>query len=289
MVYVKVVENKEIGKVILPAYFPIGVLAKRFGYLYQVPTDSHTRLTDVDAYLVLDEGKLVMKSLEEQDKEGFLQSFAARIEEKLEATNNFTLEHAIFPKDIFWEADLEEKAEQKEAKPSQPSSSAPSRTPEPAPAPLSVRTLDQPAGRLDASQIKEGFTREQAAAYLEQYLNSYLAALSLKKLDQKGSDYPLGTLAVRGKGLLTYAVAERFPKLAVLEMLLSQESIQLALGRLGFYEFLEVDAQLAAVFFQALYACAAIQGRHEVRRQMEEILTGSHKARLDDSRLTFEE
>lgn len=279
MVYVKLVENEGIGRVILPAHFPIGVLAKRFGFMRQLASDSHTRLTDVDAYLVLEEGKLVLKPLKDSDKEGFLQSFAARIEDQLEATNNFTMEHAIFPKDILREEELPGRAQPEVGQ--EPAAVPPVR-------PLPVKTAD-PVRRLDPSQLQENFSKAEAQRCLQDHLNAYLQALGLKSIDYEKSSYDLNTLAIRGKGLLTYAVAERFPRLPVLESLLSQTSIQLGLGRLGFYEFLEADAHLAAVFFEALYAAAAVQGRHEVRRQLEEALTGSQTGRLEGCQLVFQD
>lgn len=281
MVYVKVVDNEEFGKVVLPGHFPIGVLAKRFGYSPYVQTDNITRMTDINAYIILEEGKLVVKQLEERDKEGFLRSFAARLEDEFEATNAFTMEHEIFPKDLVREEDIntyqarpvvetEELRELVEAK-------------------VEPAVVENPYSALDVTQLPAEFSREMAEESLQDYLNYYLQDLQLKALDKEKNHYPLSSLAVRGKGLLTYAVAEHFPKLVMLERLLSNESMQLALGRLGYYEFLEVDAHLAALFFEALYASAALQGKHEIRRQLEGVLVGGQLAAAPKLDLVFKD
>lgn len=281
MVYVKVVDNEEFGKVVLPGHFPIGVLAKRFGYSPYVQTDNITRMTDINAYIILEEGKLVVKQLEERDKEGFLRSFAARLEDEFEATNAFTMEHEIFPKDLVREEDIntyqarpvvetEELRELVEAK-------------------VEPAVLENPYSALDVTRFSVEFSREMAEDGLQDSLNYYLQDLQLKALDKEKNHYPLSSLAVRGKGLLTYAVAEHFPKLVMLERLLSNESMQLALGRLGYYEFLEVDAHLAALFFEALYASAALQGKHEIRRQLESVLVGGQLATAPKLDLVFKD
>lgn len=279
MVFVKVVENDALGKVALPGYFPVGVLAKRFGYTRQVATDNITRMTDIKVYVVLDEGKLVVKNLDEHDKEGFLRSFAARMEDEFEATNAYTLEHEIFPKDIVLEADvvanqptppvveIEELRELVESK---------------------VEKVDKEVfERLDPQSIQGDFNRDLAEQSLQNFINYYLQEVDLRTVQLEKNQYPLSSLAVRGKGLLTYAVAEHFPTLSILEKLLSNESMQLALGRLGFYEFLEVDAHLAALFFEVLYASATLQGKHEIRRQLESTLVGGDAVRPDKVELVF--
>lgn len=279
MVFVKIVENDALGKVALPGYFPVGVLAKRFGYTRQVTTDSVTRMTDINVYVVLDEGKLVVKNLSERDREGFLRSFAARMEEEFEATNVFTMEHEIFPKDIVLEDDVEanrptppvvEAEELRELVESKVE-----------------KVVKQDFTRLDPQIVQGDFDRDLAEKSLHTAINYYLQEVELKTIDLEQNQYPLSSLAVRGKGLLTYAVAEHFSNLSVLEKLLSNESMQLALGRLGFYEFLEVDAHLAALFFEVLYAAAALQGKHEIRRRLESILVGGDQARPAKVELVF--
>lgn len=282
MVFVKVVDNEEFGKVVLPGHFPVGVLAKRFGYSPQVPTDNITRMTDINAYVILEEGKLVVKQVEDRDKEGFLRSFAARFEEEFEATNTFTMEHEIFPKDLMREGEVgvyqpkievprtEELRELVEAKAT--------------PAPRENRY-----DRLDVERFAGEFGREEAELALQKSLDYYLYELELKSIDRDKNRFPLSSLAVRGKGLLTYAVAEHFPKLEILEKLLSNESMQLALGRLGFYEFLEVDAHLAALFFEGLYAASALQGKHDIRRQLEMVLVGNQLSAAPKLDLVFKD
>jgi hypothetical protein len=43
---------------------------------------------------------------------------------------------------------------------------------------------------------------------------------------------------------------------------------------MGFYEFLEADSHLAGAFFEVIYACAMLQGNHEIRKKMERVLVG---------------
>lgn len=279
MVFVKVVQNDELGKVVLPGFFPVGVLAKRFGYAQQIQTNTSTRMTDFSAYVILQEGKLVVKDLDARDKEGFLQSFAARLEEEIEATNAFTNDHEIFPKDLVLERDLNKVNPSEEVMDT-------TELRQLVEAKVEKKLIKEKLAALDVSRVNDDFSSRLAEESLQDYLNYYLQEFDLKLIDKAKNAYPLTSLAVRGKGLLTYAIAEHFPKLTILERILSNDSIQLALGRLGFYEFLEVDGHLAAVFFEAIYASAALQGKHDIRRKMETVLVGEqaqaeHRARLD--------
>lgn len=286
MVFVKVVENNANGKVILPSYFPIGVYAKRFGYVENVMTNNLTRMTDIDAYLVLDEGKLVVKKLNEHDKEGFLRSFAARIEDDLEATNNFTMQHEIFPKDIFTEEELanfasftSDKVEEKAAQ-TQPTEPVVKEEAKPIIPSEGLYPIDP---KEVADRLRDG----EIEGYLSQYINYYLEQLGVKLIDLENNQYSLTLLATKGYGLLSYAIAEYFPSLTALEVVLDDYSLQLALGRLGFFEFFEVDEYLASRYFTALYACVASQGNHELRRHMEETLIGREPNRIKTNSVTF--
>ncbi|KXT74638.1 hypothetical protein STRDD10_00792 [Streptococcus sp. DD10] len=280
MVFVKVVENDELGKVILPGFFPVGVLAKRFGYVRQITTDTITRMTDIDAYVILENGKLVVKELKEKDKEGFLRSFAARLEEDIEATNTFTNEHEIFPKDLVFEYDVNKLSHSDEVMDTRELRQFVEER-------AVKKTVKDNLEPLDVSVISGDFSSDLAEKLMQNHLNFYLQQLELRGVDLGKNSYPLSSLAVRGKGLLTYAIAEYFPKLTILERILSNDSIQLALGRLGFYEFLEIDGHLAAVFFEAIYACAALQGKHDIRRKMEIVLVGERGVSAEQKGLVF--
>lgn len=280
MVFVKIVENDALGKVALPGYFPVGVLAKRFGYTRQVTTDSMTRMTDINVYVVLDEGKLLVKPLEESDKEGFLRSFAARMEEEFEATNAYTMDHEIFPKDLVLEATVQANQPAPVVKTKELKELVEGK----------VKPLPTPAREgLTPLAIQGELTADSPEELLQQFINYYLQALALKTIQLEKSLYPLNSLAVRGKSLLTYALAEYFPDLFLLEKLSGDESKQMALGRLGFYEFLEVKASLAALFFDVVYAVAAVQGQHDIRRRLESILVGDDAIRPAKIELVFSE
>lgn len=281
MVFVKVVENNANGKVILPSYFPIGVYAKRFGYTENVFTNNLTRMTDIDAYLVLDEGKLVLKKLSNHDKEGFLRSFATRIEEELEATNNFTMQHEIFPKDIFTEEELKNYT----VLPAEKTITTEEKERREEVAPL-VKETPQPIlpsdglTPIDPENVTSEPSDEEVETYLSQYINYYLEQLGLKQIDLAANDFSLNLLAAKGEGLLSYAIAEYLPNFAALDVVLDDFSLQLALGRLGFFEFFEVGRYLSSRYFSAIYACAASQGNHELRRRMEETLIGREPNRI---------
>lgn len=282
MVFVKVVENNANGKVILPSYFPIGVYAKRFGYTENVFTNNLTKMTDISAYLILDEGKLVLKKLHDHDKEGFLRSFTARIEEQLDATNNYTMQHEIFPKDIFTEEELKHYPELVSEKAAT--------SPEPLPevdveveAPLSSDGLSP----IDPDSVAELPEDEEIEDILAQYMNYYLEQLGLKQIDLDKNSYSLLLLAAKGEGLLSYAIAEYLPSLDALYAITDEHSLQLALGRLGFFEFLEVKERLCSYFFTAFYACAASQGNHDLRRHLEETLVGHEPKRIKSRSIIF--
>lgn len=109
---------------------------------------------------------------------------------------------------------------------------------------------------------------------LKASINHYLIKIKLKPIDEESNQYPLHFLSTKGDALLKYALLDYFTNRKVLTQLVTNDSMKLALGRMGFYEFLEADSHLAGTFFEVIYACAMLQGNHEIRKKMERVLVG---------------
>lgn len=121
------------------------------------------------------------------------------------------------------------------------------------------------AGKVKTSKDEE--------IVLKRSINYYLSQLGLNPVENV-QEYPMHFLSTKGDALIQVALLDYFTNRRTLEILSSNASMQLALGRLGFYEFLEVDTHLAGTFFEVLYACAVFQQNSDVCRKFELTLIG---------------
>lgn len=263
MTVVKIVSNHQTGKTILPSYFPLGVFVSRFGEASRV-TELVRKLSDIDNYLVLEDSKLVIKPIREVDKQSFLTSFIMRIEDQLERTNDFTADYEIYPSDIVFESELK------------PVIKATTSQIEDKKIPDTVEGIfsDIKTEPIDLYVASKSLTSAQEEVVLKTSINHYLIAFGLKPIDDDSNQYPLHFLSTKGDALLNYALLDYFTNRKALSQLVTNESMKLALGRMGFYEFLEADSHLAGTFFEVVYACAMLQNEHSIRKRMEQTLVG---------------
>ena len=261
MVYVKLIKSSQTGKVILPSHFPFGVLAKRFGDVKKVNVKSYRlkTLSDIDGYLVVEGDKLVIKPITKSDKGSYLLPFIVRIEEQLERTNDFTRDYEVYPKDIFFETQTPQELEESQGETRETSS---------------VIFDDEQTEPIDLYYASKQLSSQQEEEVLKASINHYLIKIKLKPIDEESNQYPLHFLSTKGDALLKYALLDYFTNRKVLTQLVTNDSMKLALGRMGFYEFLEADSHLAGTFFEVIYACAMLQGNHEIRKKMERVLVG---------------
>lgn len=268
MAYVKIINNKETGVTILPSYFPIGIIARRFGEVEQV-TNRVSKLTNIDRYLVLEGDKLVLKKIKSVDKQSFLTSFTMRIEEQLDRTNDFTTEYEIFPSDLYFEEDLKQETSQNNL-----ADSKDDNLDNQAEEQINIIYSDSKTAPIDLYMASKPLSSQQEEMVLKASINYYLTAIGLRPIDEQSNHYPLHFLSTKGDALLNYALLDYFTNRKALKQLVTNESMRLALGRLGFYEFLEADSHLAGTFFEVIYACAMLQNEHDIRKKMEQILVG---------------
>lgn len=275
MVYAKVVENKEIGRCILPAFFPIGVLANRFGYINQNIKQPKT-LEAFHSYLVYDKqlDKMLVKKLKKADKQAYYLSFITRNASEFESTNEFTREYEIVPSDIV----LEEEAYGEAAvlTPSLSAQQVPDRKSHHLPELIEEIYDEETTQPVDLEQagFDKKLTSEQEEAILKTCINYYLLKLGLTPIDRANNHYPLHHLSTKGDALLNYALLDYFMDRHALQLLLANESMKYALARLGFHEFLRVNTHLAGTFFEVIYACAVLQDHDAIQKSMEKELVG---------------
>lgn len=268
MVSVKIVKSNALGKTILPSYFPIGVIAKRFGYMEYV-LEKVSTLHDIDYYLVKRDEKLVLMKLTNNDKKSYLSSFYMRKESEFDKVNEYTEGYEIFPADILLESEyleyLSNEAEENGAQIIERTEIA-----------EKDETIysDSKATPIDLYIAKNSLDSQKEELVLKASINYYLIAIGLKPIDEASNQYPLHFLSTKGDALLKYALLDYFTNRKILDQLVTNESMKLALGRLGFYEFLEADTHLAGTFFEVLYACAMLQNKTDIRKKMEAILVG---------------
>lgn len=285
MVYVKIVETSRTGRIILPSYFPISVLRKAVGEEVKIINEYTPRMTDIVGYLIKDGDRFVIKPVSQSDRKAFLTSFTMRIEDLLEATNDFTHEYNIYPSDIVLDG-KSSSSQQKEEE--QENLQIIDEYEEDSPVQEHIYS-DIDTMPIDLFVASKELTSVQEESVLKTSINHYLIKFGLRPIDEESNKYPLHYLSTKGDTLLGYALLDYFTNRKVLKQLLTNESMKLALGRMGYHEFLEANTHLAGTFFEVIYACAMLQNKNEVRQKMEKVLVGEEAFKTKLPKIKFKE
>lgn len=289
MVKLRVFETSQTGKVVVPYHFPIGVFASRFGLVTIVKTPIK-HMTKVSRYLDFDRGSephFTVRELSEVDRSSRLDDFYFSIKEVFDASNEFTYEYTIDARDISV-AEGYKKYNPNRNKTVEVSEGV-SEPVEVAPVKSVVAQISLELVPLDMYKAGKVATSSDESVLLKESINYYLHRLGLKLLDVESSRYPIHYLSTKGDAMLKVALLDYFSNRKVLDLLSSNASMQLALGRLEFYDFLEVDTHLAGTFFEVLYMCSVLQGNDAVRLLMEKTLVGEQSMTDKLPELKFKE
>lgn len=296
MTTVKIYKSNALGMTILPAFFPVGVLAKRFGLMERVTT-SVTRLMDIDNYIILRGDKIVVTPISPSDKNSFLVSFVSRYSDDLEAVNDFTAEYEIYPSDIYKEEDLDLPQRQllPDNQPIPIQSSATTallvtdKTERKKDVTPSAIYSEDRSSALNLVFAKNPLNSREEENILKESINYYLIEFGLKPIDKESNQYPIHFVSTKGDVLLNYSLLDYFSERRTLKHLVTNASMQYALGRMGYYEFLEADTHLAGTFFEVIYACAWLQKRQDVVERMEHVLVGDEAFKTKLPSIKFKE
>ena len=258
MIRVKIIENDGLGKVIVPQYFPISVFKRAFGSL-EISKDYIDKLSSVTGYISLnkvnDNHIFTVKELSQEEREGSLSSFYYSVKDMFAEINSFTYENYIEQEDLSLEPGYQkvkyDKVKSKVVK----------------------ENFDEVQAPVDMYLVGKMKNSKDEELILKKSINYYLEKLGLHSIENL-SDYPVHYLSTKGDSLIHVALLDYFDNRKILDLLSSNGSMQLAMGRLGFYEFLEIDKHLAGTFFEVLYACAILQSNSEVAKQLELTLVG---------------
>ncbi|MFS1663215.1 hypothetical protein [Streptococcus sp. zg-JUN1979] len=299
----RILHNRDLGNILVPVNFPNNILSRAIGDCQNV-IKHYDRMTDISYYMQFivannhESAPFKLEKVNNYDKKSFIRAFVNRISDNFEEAESFLNEYEIFPQDIECSSNKALlRAESKEEEPSKgeasdedvatPHHSLLSKLPQ-TNGPFSSESLEI----LTGGNLGENgsITVEQEEILLRDSINYYLTKLGLKTLSKETLEtYPLYSLSTKGDALLKVNLMDYFEDYYTHTYFVSNRSMQMAMARLGFIEFLDVNWHIPGTFFEALYFLAYIQDNNDIKHELEVLLLGERVLKEKALVIHFEE
>lgn len=259
-----VFENKTYGIIIAPRFFPVTILSQKFGYT-KFYNEYLNSLDKVSYYIDFNDSRnplYLLKPIPSPYRSSSAMQFYSAVQDNFSQSNAFTSEYVIE------DCDIEHVDDYKESHHTSASTSDNEFT-------LTRKNSDKLVPLESCGALELRLDSNEEEALLRAHINYYLNEIGLACIDLEKNNYPLHFLSTKGDSYIYLSLLDHFDSRRAITTVSSNNAMQLALGRSGWVEFLEVHAHLAGTFFEVLYACAHLQKNDTVIRDLEVALVGN--------------